>query len=213
MLKDKEGSIIDKRVADEVAKYSKLETEFRLLKREHCKAEVRIKSLQRDLLRIQAHCSSNADSAAAFQTEKKFLVDRITSLGCEREEILAKVEDLSSCLEERENELSNLRRGNDELTAMNANLKIEIEKFRSSSANGPQSRQHELISIGVNTETSPTSSSVSREQWKFEERSKSLSANSQMRLTMGESAMNHNTLETNIMRLTRLADALLGGDE
>ena len=196
-----------------MAKYSKLDTEFKLLKREHCKAEVRIKSLQRDLLRMQAHFSSNSDSAAAFQAEKQFLVDRVTHLGFEKEEILAKLEGLRLALEDRENESNNLRRENGELTAKNTSLALELEELRLSSVSALKRPQRELVSTGVNTDMQSHSSS-SRDQWRCDEKPKSISASSPMRLMMGDpEALTKDTLETNILRLTRLADALLGRDE
>ena len=196
-----------------MAKNAKLETEFKLLKREHCKAEVRIKALQRDLLRMQAHISSNADSTSVFQAEKQFLVDRVTSLGYEKEEILAQLESLKRTLDERESETSDLKRVNVELAAKNASLSIELEGLKRSYTDAPKLPPLELVSVGVNTDLQVLSS-LSRDQQKLNDRPKSVVANLPIRPPMGDQdVFSHDTLETNIMRLTRLADALLGRDE
>lgn len=40
LMRDSEGSLIDRRLAEELSRYAKLDTEYKLLKREQSKTEV-----------------------------------------------------------------------------------------------------------------------------------------------------------------------------
>ena len=215
-LKDKEGSLIDKRVADEVAKYAKLETEFKLLKREHSKTEIRLKTLQRDLLRMQAHSSSNTDATTALQAEKQYLLERISTIGYEKEEMSANLTELSRKMNTNQNEMDSLRENNKELTARNIELTEELAELRKAQIISTDGNSHlpESVTIGVNTDLQFYASS-SYHTKPFNEDSTAPTINTTVAPSSKEfyGQLKPDTLESNILRLTRLADALLGRDE
>ena len=88
--------------AEERARYSRLETEHTLLQREHSKRDVRLKALQRDVVRLQA-------AMAAAGTDHAVLERRVEEEAAAARELRQSSSDLTVRALEAEQEVSRLR--------------------------------------------------------------------------------------------------------
>jgi peptidoglycan hydrolase CwlO-like protein len=185
---------VDKRLADEAARSAKLDTEYKLLKRENGKLEVRCKALHRDLLRLQVSCSGSADGVAALASDKAALLEELATLRQDSAVTALRLVDATESLLREKGAAESESRRAEELRRENAELAVQVQELRT------QMREPRAsFTVGTDTEDLRPVAKRSEPPRRAEESD-----------LVGD--MRGDALEANIARLTRLADALLHRD-
>ena len=211
-VRSREGMVVDQRLAEEVARYNRLDTEHKLLRREASKAEVRTKALQRDLLRLQVTVATASEEAQAHHAKELKYAKEVSQLVADK-----------SCLE----------RENSQLAEHNAALQCEVDDLMAALEEARKVPEivekiaTESKSVGVGTEeeltTTPAASLRAIQALPCQATSQPslhplpFSSSSLPSLSRQEHQSGHHEpraeiLEANIARLTRLAESLLGKD-